>query len=110
MLLVLFAATLAAMGRLASLLRDADVARIACYVALTSNITPLIDAAATDIDMAAAGPECNAPPEVAARIRGANVDRSAAGNAMAVAVPLATRQATARGDASAGTPSPAALR
>ena len=73
MLLVLLAAILAGMGRLASLPRDPDVSRIACYVALANDITPLIDAAASDA--AANGPECNPTPEVADGNQDARVDR-----------------------------------
>ena len=79
LLLILFAATLAGIDRLESLAKDGDISTMACYVALANDLTPLIDAVASD--SAAESATCNAQVEASVDAhQDANVDRSHLGN------------------------------
>jgi len=108
-LLVLFAATLAGIDCLESLAKDGTISTTACYMALANDLTPLIDAAASDT--AAKSAECNAQVEaVADTIRDANVNRSTVGNVTAVRYPSAPGHASVGAKASAGTASAEPMR
>lgn len=109
MLLVLFAATLTGLGRLESLAKDGEISTTACYAALANDVTPLIDAAASDT--AAQSPICDPQLELAAdRTREANVNRTSIGKLIVVRLPLATVDASAGANASASTPSTEPMR
>jgi len=104
MLLVLFATTMAGLNRLESLAKDGAISTTACYMALANDLTPLINAVASDT--VAESAKCNAQVEaVADTTRDANVARYTVGKVTAVRYPSAPNHASAGAKASADTAS-----